>query len=42
MVARVASNAFFREMSFEIELSAPVFLAILDALGDDLVFLQLR
>jgi hypothetical protein len=42
MAARVASNAFPLEISFEIELSAPVFRTISDARAADLVLLQLR
>jgi hypothetical protein len=42
MAARVSSNVFPLEVSFESELSALVSRAILDAPAANLLFLQLR
>jgi hypothetical protein len=42
MAASVALDAVAQEIPLEIALSTPVFRAILDVCGDDLLFLQLR
>jgi hypothetical protein len=42
MAARVALDAVAQEIPLGIALSTPVFRAVLDVRGDDLLFLQLR